>query len=648
MDKNSWIGLGLIAVILIGFSYFNKPSKAELERRQHYRDSVALVQQQKLAEEEALAALRQLEDSAAAVSVSVEELEAQVVAQYGAFAPASKGAGQLHVIENEVLRLTFQEKGGTLYSAELKEYKTYGDSVNPLCLFRGTESELGYTLVTGNNRILNTKNLYFEMQPVEEDSLGQVVTMRLKTDGAAYLDFVYTIPQNDYMIGFEMRGHQLQNVLAQNVNSIEMQWRQLIPQQEKGRRFEERYAQLQYMFTNRDIEKMSEQKADKEKENGKIRWIAYKDQFFSTVMIAEDAFEGTALESEPKHAKSGYIKEYKTETALAFDPTGVKPTKMQMYLGPNKYSTLKAYDKGKQRYEELRLKELVPLGWNVVSWVNKLLVIPMFSLFSSWGWNIGLIILMITIVVKLIILPFTFKSYQSTAKMRVLKPEIEEINAKYPPEKMQERQQATMALYQKAGASPMAGCLPMLFQMPVVMALFWFFPTAIELRGQSFLWADDLSTFDAIISWERNIPVLSWALNNHLSLFTLLFTGTNLVYSWLNMQTQATGNDPSANMMKWMMYLMPLMFFFMFNDYASGLSYYYFLSLLFSIVQTYIFRWAIDDDKVRADMKKAQEKKAKKAAKPKSGFMARLEEMQRQQQKMMREQMKEQAKKNMR
>lgn len=648
MDKNSWIGLGLIAAILIGFSYFNKPSKAELERRQHYHDSIALVQQQKLAEEEALAALRQLEDSAASASVSVEELEAQVVAQYGAFAPASKGNGQLYVVENEVLRLTFQEKGGTLYSAELKDYKAYGDSLNPLCLFRGTESELGYTLVTGNNRILNTKNLYFEMLPVEKDSLGQVVTMRLKTDGEAYLDFVYTIPEDDYMIGFEMRGHQLQNVLAQNVNSIEMQWRQLIPQQEKGRRFEERYAQLQYMFTNRDIERLSEQKADKEKEIGKIRWIAYKDQFFSTVMIAEDAFEGTALESEPKHAKSGYIKEYKTETALAFDPTGVKPTKMQMYLGPNKYNTLKAYDKGKQRYEELRLKELVPLGWNVVSWVNKLLVIPMFTLFSSWGWNIGLIILMITIVVKLIILPFTFKSYQSTAKMRVLKPEIEEINAKYPAEKMQERQQATMALYQKAGASPMAGCLPMLFQMPVVMALFWFFPTAIELRGQSFLWADDLSTFDAIISWERNIPILSWALNNHLSLFTLLFTGTNLVYSWLNMQTQATGNDPSANMMKWMMYLMPLMFFFMFNDYASGLSYYYFLSLLFSIVQTYIFRWAIDDDKVRADMKKAQEKKAKKAAKPKSGFMARLEEMQRQQQKMMREQMKEQAKKNMR
>lgn len=648
MDKNSWIGLGLIAAILIGFSYFNKPSKAELERRQHYHDSIALVQQQKLAEEEALAALRQLEDSAASANVSVEELEAQVVAQYGAFAPASKGNGQLYVVENEVLRLTFQEKGGTLYSAELKDYKAYGDSVNPLCLFRGAESELGYTLVTGNNRILNTKNLYFEMLPVEKDSLGQVVTMRLKTDGEAYLDFVYTIPEDDYMIGFEMRGHQLQNVLAQNVNSIEMQWRQLIPQQEKGRRFEERYAQLQYMFTNRDIERLSEQKADKEKEIGKIRWIAYKDQFFSTVMIAEDAFEGTALESEPKHAKSGYIKEYKTETALAFDPTGVKPTKMQMYLGPNKYNTLKAYDKGKQRYEELRLKELVPLGWNVVSWVNKLLVIPMFTLFSSWGWNIGLIILMITIVVKLIILPFTFKSYQSTAKMRVLKPEIEEINAKYPAEKMQERQQATMALYQKAGASPMAGCLPMLFQMPVVMALFWFFPTAIELRGQSFLWADDLSTFDAIISWERNIPILSWALNNHLSLFTLLFTGTNLVYSWLNMQTQATGNDPSANMMKWMMYLMPLMFFFMFNDYASGLSYYYFLSLLFSIVQTYIFRWAIDDDKVRADMKKAQEKKAKKAAKPKSGFMARLEEMQRQQQKMMREQMKEQAKKNMR
>jgi len=643
MDKNTWIGFGLIAVILIGFSFLNKPSKAELERRQHVKDSLALVEHQKAVEAEALQALEQLEQAEAA-PVDTAELNAQVVAQYGAFAPSAKGEDAEYVVESNLLRLTFAKKGGVISAAELLDYKAYGDTVNPLCLFRGEEAELGYTLTTGNNRILNTRNLYFTMLPVEKNDSAQVVTMRLLTDGEAYMDFVYTIPYDNYMLGFSIRSHNMQDVLAQNRTQIEMQWRQLIPQQERGRKFEERYAQLQYMFTNRDMEKLSETKNDREKENGKLRWIAYKDQFFSTVFIAEDAFEGSVMESTVMSKNSNYIKEYKTETAVAFDPTGKKSTDFRIYLGPNHYNTLKAYDAGKQRYEELRLKELVPLGWKIVAWINKILVIPMFDLFTSWGMHIGLVIFLMTLVIKLIILPFTFKSYQSSAKMRVLKPQLDEINAKYPAEKMQERQQATMALYSKAGVSPMSGCLPLLFQMPVLMAMFWFFPTAIELRGQSFLWAEDLSAYDAILSWDRYIPLISWAFNNHISLFTLLMTVTNVVYTYLNMQTQATSNDPSMKMMKWMMYLMPVMFLFIFNDYAAGLSYYYFISLLMTILQTMIFRWTLNDKRVLEDMARAQAKKAAKGGKKKSGFMARLEEMQREQQKRMREQVKEQSK----
>ena len=354
------------------------------------------------------------------------------------------------------------------------------------------------------------------------------------------------------------------------------------------------------------------------------------------MLISDDGFTSSELESEPQKNGTGYIKAYNTTTALDFSLS--EPVHLRYYTGPNHYNTLKAYDEGVEKSDRLKLKSLVPLGWKIVAWVNVILVIPMFDLFTSWGLHIGLIILLMTIVIKLIILPFVFKSYQSTAKMRVLKPQIDEINEKFPPEKMQERQQATMALYQKAGVSPMSGCLPMLLQMPVVMAMFWFFPTAIELRGKSFLWADDLSTYDSIISWSTPI----WGIGDHLSLFCILFTVVNVVYTYITMQTQAAGNDPSQKMMKWMMYLMPVMFFFIFNDYAAGLSYYYLLALFFSILQTMIFRWTTDDKKILAQMEANAKKKAN--AKPTSGLAARLQKMQQEQLRQARENAKAQAK----
>ena len=637
MDKNTWIGFGLIAAIIIGFSFINRPSKEELAERQRMQDSIAAIramEQEAILLSEKIAA-EQARTQNVTTPESAEALAEQVAALYGPFAPSALGEEGTITIENEKVRLAIALRGGRIAKAELKEYKAYGDSINNLCLFQGEESHLSFTLITNNSRILSTENLYFTVVNQSTDNEGTTtLAMRLNTNiEDCYMDFVYTLSADDYMVDMSIQPHNIQWALAQNMSSLEMQWNQLIPQQEKGRKFEEKYAQLQYMFVGGDIEKLSEMKADRAKESARLKWIAYKDQFFSTVLIAGDTFESTQMESTPLNALSRHIKEYKTTASLPFDITGKKNVDLKYYFGPNHYNTLKAYDKDVEKSERLHLNELVPLGWKIVAWINKALVIPMFDLFSSWGLHIGVVILLMTLVIKLIILPFVFASYKSSAKMRVLKPQLDEINEKYPPEKMQERQQATMALYQKAGVSPMSGCLPMLFQFPVLMAMFWFLPTAIELRGQSLFWADDLSTYDAIITWNTSIPIFG----THLSLFCLLMTIVNIVYTHITMQSQAGGQE--MKIMKWMMYLMPLMFLFFFNDYAAGLSYYYFVSLLLTILQTMIFRWAIDDKKVLAEMEANAKKKGNQK---KSGFAARLEAMQREQQRLAREQAKAQ------
>ncbi len=641
MDKNTWIGFLLIAAIIVGFSFLNRPSEEELAERQRVQDSIAYVQAMELEAQQLSKQITQqlqTEQVAETTLQNAEELALQVAAVYGPFAPAAQGEEGVIVLENNKIRIAINRRGGRIAKAELKEYKAYGDSINDLCLFQGDESSLNFTLVTNSNRILATQNLYFTEASQTTDNQGNTtLVMRLNTNIAdCYLDFVYTLPTDDYMVGMSIQPHNMQLALAQNMSSMEMQWNQSIPQQEKGRTFEERYAQLQYMFIGGDIDKLSEQKADQTNESARLKWIAYKDQFFSTVIIAEDAFESTSMASTPFNPKSRYIKEYKTTTSLPLDITGKKSTNLHYYLGPNHYNTLKAYDKDLDKDDKLHLNELVPLGWKIVSWINKILVIPMFDLFTSWGLHIGIVILLMTLVIKLILLPFVFASNKSSAKMRVLKPQLDAINEKYPPEKMQERQQATMALYQKAGVSPMSGCLPMLLQFPVLMAMFWFLPTAIELRGQSLFWADDLSTYDAIITWNRSIPIFG----THLSLFCLLMTIVNIVYTHITMQSQSGGQE--MKMMKWMMYLMPLMFLFIFNDYAAGLSYYYLVSLLMTIIQTAIFRLAIDDKKVLAQM---EANAKKKGTQKKSNWQERLEQMQLEQQRLAREQAKAQQKK---
>ncbi len=633
MDKNTWIGFLLIAGIIVGFSMLNRPSKAELAERQRQQDSIQAVRMEERKAQMKTAELTQQAQQAVAEPEELTETEVanRLQEAYGPFAVAAQGEEEHVVLDNGKVRLTISTLGGEIKRAELPEYKASGDSINPLRLFGEGESKLDFTLRTINDRILQTANLYFT--PVAVDS--NRVVMRLKTNNEeAWLDFIYELSDN-YMVSFIIAPHQLQTELAQNIRSLDVEWSQVVPQHEQGRKFEERYAQLQYMLVGGDIEKLSENKEDHEKESANVKWIGYKDQFFSTVFIADESFNSATFYSRPLPSSSGFIKQYSTSTHVPFDITGTNTTGFRFYMGPNHYNTLKSYDEGVAKEDQLHLKSLVPLGWKIVSWINVIIVIPMFDLFTSWGLHIGWVILLMTLVIKLIILPFVFVSYKSSAKMRALKPQIDAINEKYPADKMQERQQATMQLYQQAGVSPMSGCLPMLFQFPVLMAMFWFLPTAIELRGKSLFWADDLSTYDAVFHWGINIPLLG----DHLSLFCLLMTIANFGYTFITMQSQAT--DPNMKFMKYMMYAMPLMFLFIFNDYAAGLSFYYLVSLFITIIQTMIFRWALDDKKMLAEI---EANKKKRAGKPKSGFMQRLEKMQQEQQRMAREN----AKKNIR
>ena len=642
MDKNTVIGFTLIAIILIGFGYLNRPSQEEIEQRKRYNDSITAVQ---VAEQAKLAAAEEAHLQAQMLQQNIAQDTAvraqQIQNTFGTFAPAATGVDTTWTLETELLRLQIASKGGYIREAELKKYKTH-DSL-PLVLFNEESNHFGFTIITNNNRVLNTEDLYFVpvSDPITDEQGNTSFTLRLLTDTTAYTDFIYTIPQNNYMISMDIAPHDMHLVMPAGTNYLEMYWNTRIKQQERGRKFEERYSMLQYKFLGDDIENLSEAKNDQKMLGGKVQWIAFKDQFFSSVLINNQGFSSTVVESNVEAAGSPYLKTCKAEMTIPFEPNGKEKTSFQWYLGPNHYKTLAAYDKGVEQAQKLQLNKLVPLGWKLWGWINRIAVIPMFDFFSRYISNFGIIILLMTLVIKLILFPLTYKSYISSAKMRVLKPEIDEINARIPAEKAMERQQATMQLYQKVGVSPMSGCLPMLLQMPILLAMFSFFPASIELRQQSFLWADDLSSYDAILSWNAHIPLISTLFGNHISLFCLLMTITNIIYTKINMASQA-GSDQMPGM-KWMMYLMPLMFLFIFNNYAAGLSYYYFVSLLITILQTYIFRWTINDEKILA---KLHEKRKNSDKKPKkSGLAARLEKMQREQMAYQREQLKKQQRK---
>ncbi len=636
MDKNTTIGFLLIALIIIGFALMNKPSEEEIARQRRYNDSIALVQQARMASEAAMREANALltTQTQGADSATVQ---ARLADAFGAFKPSATGTDRHYTLENEVLKVVLSSQGGRIYAAELKDYRTH-DSL-PLLLFEGKESVMNFTLLTNNNRIVNTKDLFFTpVSDIQKDADGnQTFALRLNTtEPDAYIDFVYTLPANDYMLHFDIKPTNINKVMPAGTNSLEMKWASKLRQQEKGRKFEERYATLSYRFASEtDVEMLNAAKNDSKRLNNRIKWIAFKDQFFSSILIADDAIISANLSSTVEPERSKYLKDYTADMVVPFDALGGDPTSFKFFLGPNHHKTLADYDKGVDSDQKLYLRKIIPLGW--FGFVNRYFIIPMFNFFRGFIGNMGIIILLMTLVVKIIIFPMTYKSYMSSAKMRVLKPEIDEINARIPADKPAERQQAMMKLYNKVGVSPMSGCLPLLLQMPILIAMFGFFPTAIELRQESFLWAKDLSTYDAIISWQAHIPLLSSIFDNHISLFCLLMTITTFLSNKLNSATQAAaaGGD-QMKMMQWMMNLMPLMFFFIFNNYASGLTYYYFLSTLISVAQTYIIRGTVDEEKLLAQLRAKGNARAQNPKK--SSFMERLEKMQREQQKAMMQQ----------
>ena len=629
MDKNTILGFVLIALIVIGFSQLNKPSEKDLAVKR-YNDSIALVEQNKAELTEKVSKGTVAKDSLA-VNDSTSKVKTADI--FGDFSASAVGTEKFYTIENDLVKITLSNKGGRVYSVQLKKYSKR-DSLNhslPLILFDAKESNTGFTFVTNNNRVLNSSNLYFEpVSGITKDAKGnQTLILRLKTTGNAYLDFAYTLPPKSYMVSFGLKANGMNTVMPAGTNSLDMQWSSKIRQQEKGRKFEDRYSSIQYKYVADDVEKLSESKNDEKKLTNKVKWIAFKDQFFSSIIIADDAMNSISLKSTLENENSGYLKNYTSEMTVPFDPTGKIPTTFRFFFGPNQYKILSAIDNGTKAGSDLQLNKLIPLGWGIFGWVNRFAIIPMFNFFSMFMSNFGLIILLMTVVIKLVLFPLTYKSYISSAKMRVLKPEIDEINAKIPADKAAERQKATMDLYGKVGVSPMSGCLPTLLQMPILFAMFSFFPAAIELRQQSFLWATDLSAYDSIMTLPFTVP---FGFGNHISLFCLLMTATNIVFTKLNMANTPTNDQMGGGMMKWMMYLMPLMFLFMFNNYASGLSYYYFISTLISIIQTYAIRATVDEKKMLEELHAKRSINAKKPAK-KSGFMSRLEKMQQEQQK---------------
>ncbi|MBD5208584.1 MAG: membrane protein insertase YidC [Bacteroidales bacterium] len=568
-----------------------------------------------------------------AKGIEIVKEVSNTMGRYGRFSQFLVGEKKEIVLQNDVLKLTLNSKSGSVTRAELKKYDTEYSADETLnvkkqvVLFDSVTNKMAFTLPLP--QAVSTADLYFTPRQLNDST----VLMSLNLTPSAYWGIEYTLPKDDsYVVRMRIVQKGMQPIVQSNVRTMGIDWNQQIKRQEKGRMFEERNSGIFYKFAGGSVENLSENKNDKEERQAKVKWIGFKNQFFSSVLIARSNFNTSDFDSEILKG-SDYLKNVTASAEVNdYDWNSENPVSFDYFLGPNLYPLLKKLEKNLQPEENLQLTRLIPLGWALFRWINVWVIIPVFDFLGSFLSNYGIIILLLTIFIKLILFPLTYKSYKSQAKMRILAPDIKAINDKYPGnENAMIRNQKTMELYSKAGASPMSGCLPMLLQMPILFAMFTFFPSCIELRGESFLWAHDLAAPDAIISWRGNIPLVTEYFGNHISLFCLLMTVVNILYTRINMQN-SPGQMPG---MKWMMYLMPIFFMVFFNNYAAGLSYYYFLSLLITIAQTYIFRLVIKEEDVRKTMAENAKKPRKK-----SGFAARLEEMQRQQQQMLKEQQK--------
>ncbi len=572
----------------------------------------------------------------AAALQSVREA-ADKVAQYSDFVRFVGGTNTTVKLENELLSVDLSSKGGQIAKATLKKYNAFQNGKEGNCvLFDGTNNSYGFAINTDTHRF-DTQE--FNFTPVQEND--STVLMKLDFGNGVFFGIRYTLPRNSYLVRMELVQQNMRAVIASNVSTMDFQWTQKMMRHEKGQTFEERNSGVYYKYAgdDGDVDNLSETGNDDEKTNNHLKWVGFKYQFFSGILIADKYFIGAApMKSEVIDKNSAdhenFMKNVSFTSSLDYNIDNPKPASFHFFLGPNEYKLLASFDKQISPDEDLQLTRVIPLGWKLFRWINTGIIIPVFNFLGRMDLNYGIIILLLTIFIKLILFPLTYKSYSSQAKMRVLAPDIKEINEKYPgTENAMKRQQKTMELYNRAGANPMSGCLPLLLQMPILVAMFSFFPSCIDLRGEAFLWAPDLSAPDMILEWKANIPIINWIFGHHLSLFCLLMTVVNVLYTYINMQSNPSNNQMPG--MKWMMYLMPVMFLVFFNEYAAGLSYYYLLSLLITIIQTYAIRYFINEDKVRAKMAENAKKPRKK-----SKFMARLEEAQKRQEAMLREQQK--------
>lgn len=637
MDKKSIIGIAVVAVLFLGFAYMNTKEQEkyqqEMARWQAYQDSLAAVAAVTApAAGEAVAAA----DSVAAAAVR----ECQVEALGATLAAAREAEAEEFTVENDVMAVRFSTRGGQVTGVTLKDYKRYaprGEEGRPVEMMDPATARFGMTFYVKNglrNVDVNTLDYVFEAEPVAEGPEGeQVVVMRLPVSGDASLEYRYTIydtasPERDYLVGFDVRLVNMAREMA-NQTQIQIDWSNTSYQNEKGFKNENMYTTVAYRFPGeKSVEELGMSEEEKSKEvTSSLNWVAFKQQFFSSVFIAPENVSYADLGFSTAHPGSGYVKDFTARMTVPYTPQ-TEGYDFAFYFGPNKYSILKKVSLSEG--DDLHMERLIPLGWGIFGWVNRWCVIPVFDFLRNYIPSFGIVILILAVLIRLVISPLTYKSYVSMAKMRLIKPQVDELAKKYPKqEDAMKRQQATMELYKKAGINPMGGCIPLLIQMPILIAVFRFFPASIELRDQSFLWADDLSSYDSVLNLPFSIPFYG----DHVSLFALLMALSMFVYSYYNYQQTASAQPQMAGMKFMMVYMMPVMLLLWFNSYASGLCYYYLLSNLLTIGQTLVIRRMVDDSKIQAIM---QANAARKSKGRKSKFQQRYEELMRQQEAMQR------------
>ncbi len=619
MNKNSILGFILIALVLIGFSWYNSPSQEQIEAAQR-QDSIAAALQEKA------------KKTAAQEASDKKRLEAAAAADTTAlFYPALQGTSQQVTLKNSKLELTLDTKGGVVRKARILGFKDL-DGAKDLTLFDGIDQNLNF-LFAGKEDNIVTADLYF----TPSEQTDSTVTLTATAVNGGQLLMKYRLGK-DYMLHFSLQAQGLAKAFSPSYREVEMEWTDHCRQHEKGHSFENRYTSVFYKESNGGTDNLSESGEQSETIDKALDWVAFRNQFFSVALISKDNFSANAsFSSIPQEKGTGYLKQFDARLKTAFDPTGVKPSEFEMYIGPNHFRLIQDVEKQSQFGKDLDLEQLVNLGWLLFRWINRWFTLYVFDFLASLGFSMGIVLILITIILKIITFPMVKKSYMASAKMRVLKPKLEEATKQYDkPEDQMKKQQEMMSLYSKYGVSPMGGCLPMLIQAPIWIAMFWFVPNAIQLRGQSFLWMDDLSTYDPIVEWGTHI----WGIGDHLSLTCILFCVAQIVYTWISMRQQRdqmVGQQAEQmKMMQWMMYLMPVMFFFIFNDYSSGLNFYYFISLFFSASIMWLLRKTTDDKKLLAILE-ANYQANKNNPKKQSGLAARLEALQKQQEELQRQ-----------